>query len=142
MVLFRKHSRESVTKALVEAGADPDTATEIAGTLSDAGLSYAEAHAWLCHPERSHPVQAGELEIAGVVIPSRWTPIHAIEAGCQKEVLAEAKEFNAASSEEKAISRYFWSDIADARRLTGGDEARAEDIARIGPRGEAVLRRA
>ena len=58
-------------------------------------------------------------------------PSTRVEAGHQNEVLREAREFRAASPDERSISRYFWSDIADARRLSGEDVARAADIARI-----------
>jgi hypothetical protein len=127
----RAHTKESVTALLVEAGADPGTAAQTIAALAAAGLSFAEARAWLCHPTRAYPVATGELDIAGIVETRRQTPIYAIEDGHQQHVLAAAEQFKAASNNERMISRYFGCDLDDARRLTGGDDAKTAVIARI-----------
>jgi hypothetical protein len=127
----QRHDMDSVTALLEGAGANPDTAAQTVRALAAAGLSFAEARAWLCHPTRAYPVLIGEVEIAGIAEPQRQTPIYAIEDGHEQHVLAAAEQFKAASREERAISRSLGCDIDDTRRLTGRVPTRAAAIARL-----------
>ena len=94
-----KHTRESVTAVLIDAGADAADAQEIVTTLAQR-LSPKDMHRWLADPKKSHPIpdddpeQRAEWEAKGLILPAlNWTAINAIGAGKTTLVIGEAKRF-------------------------------------------------
>ena len=90
------HDDASIRQLLEGAGATPPEAQELVELLGRR-LKPDEMHAWLSHPERSHPVPdpdtARRAEAAGLVPVVYWTPINAVSSGRTQLVVDEAQRF-------------------------------------------------
>lgn len=86
---FRRHDAGTLRSLLEEAGASSAEAAEITESLITR-LTPRQAHEWLTHPERCHPVEDDE-QVLGVNMV--WTPINAVESGKTHLVVDEARRF-------------------------------------------------
>jgi hypothetical protein len=120
-----------VIAELVRAGAPAPIAEELVATLMSCGLSATETKAWLFDPQLEYPIRLGRREVAGQWIERSAPPYICIETGRSALVLEAAREFAAASDDERRISRLLLVDLVDVRRLTANDPSRAAVIAAI-----------
>lgn len=105
--------------ALLQAhGADAGNAEKIVRTLDAAGLTPAQSKAWLSHPQKAYQVRPFEIEVAGRPMRPPVMPVEAVGGDGVDTVIAAAKEFAAASPEERHISLTFLCSIEQVRRLT------------------------
>jgi hypothetical protein len=100
---------------LLEQGASDDDATAIVDALTEAGLSASEMRAWLSHPMTAYVVNGR-------------VPTHAIEDGRASDVIAAAREFAAASEDERYIARTLVCGLDAVERLTHGDPGRTAQV--------------
>jgi hypothetical protein len=120
-----------VIAELVRAGASAPIAEEMVATLMSCGLSASETKAWLFNPQLEYPIRLGLREFAGQLIERCAPPGICIETGRSALVLEAAREFAAASHDERRFSRLLLVDLVDVRRLTGNDPSRAAVIAAV-----------
>jgi hypothetical protein len=130
-----------VIAELVRAGAPTPIAEELVATLMSCGLSATETKAWLFSPQLEYPIRLGLRELAGQWIERSAPPQICIETGRSALVLEIAREFAAASHDERRISRLLLVDVVNVRRLTGNDPSRATLIAAIFTMMEGRLRK-
>jgi len=130
MALPRCDTPEHLVEDLVAIGAPDEAADAIVQALLGAGLSTTETRDWIAHPNRAYP-HDWPMEILGNVTMLKAGSLFVIEQGKAETVLAGARAFAAADADERTIARLFGGSIDDARRLTGGDPARATVIAEI-----------
>jgi hypothetical protein len=130
MALPRGDTSEHLVQDLVASGAPAEAAETIVRTLVSAGLSTVEARDWIAHPNRAYP-HDWPMELLGSVTMVTAGSMWLIEQGHAETVVSGAREFAAADAYERTIARLFGGNIAGARRLTGGDPARAAVIADI-----------
>jgi hypothetical protein len=122
MSLLHRDTTDSVARRLVAAGAQRELADAIVDALTGCGLAPRDVAEWLFHPELGYPIRRPFDSNGAVAL---------IEAGEAERVLTAAREFAAASPDERLIARLFWADINGVRRLTGGDPHRTVVVAGI-----------
>lgn len=84
--------------------------------------------AWLSHPSKAYNVDVGK-RLLDVVW--KQVPTHAIEDGHADKIIAAAREFAAASPEDRRLSRTFLCELDGVARLTHGDAERRAKLMRI-----------